>query len=141
MANLNGRCDQPASEPRHARIVRTGCVARSLRRLLALGTACTLATAFGGAADSRSAEVEKLLSEAVRASSNGDFETSWTSHRRAWQLSFASREAGDAMRAYCERHACPKIRNTAWLLGKPRSELAAILILADCLIRCGSPGV
>ncbi|MCY3840181.1 MAG: retropepsin-like aspartic protease [Gammaproteobacteria bacterium] len=92
---------------------------------------CTLATALGAAADSRSAEIEKLLSEAVRASSNGDFETSWISHRRAWQLSFASPEAGDAMRSYCQRHDCPKIRNTAWLLGKPSAELAFLVELAD----------
>lgn len=101
---------------------------RLVRGALALATGCALVTAFGAAADSRSAEVEKLLSEAVRASSDGDFETAWTSHRRAWELAFASPEAGDAMRSYCERHDCPRIRKTAWLLGKPDFELS---FLAD----------
>ena len=72
-----------------------------------------------------------LVASPVRASSDGDFETSWTSHRRAWQLAFASPEAGDAMRSYCERHDCPEIRKTAWLLGKSSSELAFLADLAD----------
>ena len=68
--------------------------------------------------------MEKLLSEAVRAGSAGDFETSWTSHRRAWRLAVAAPDAGEAMRAFCERHDCPRIWKTAWLIGKPSSELA-----------------
>ena len=74
--------------------------------------------------------MEKLLAEAVRASSDGDFETAWTSHRRAWQIAVASREAGDAMQGFCERHDCPRIRKTAWLLGKPSSELG--FLARDC---------
>ncbi|MDE0038169.1 MAG: pepsin/retropepsin-like aspartic protease family protein [Gammaproteobacteria bacterium] len=131
MAYPNGRWDQPASDPRHAGIVRAGCVARSRSRFLTLATGFALATAFGTEAEPRSAEVEELLSEAVRASSDGDFETAWTSHRRAWQLAFASPEAGEAMESYCERHDCPKIRNTAWLLGKPSTELAFLTDAAD----------
>ncbi|MCY3840179.1 MAG: hypothetical protein OXH09_16275 [Gammaproteobacteria bacterium] len=116
------------------------CGLRGSRRLVAsparvaaltFAMGCVLGGAFGSAADPRSAEVEELLSEAVRASSNGDFQTSWTSHRRAWQLAFASAEAGDAMRSYCERHDCPEIRKTAWLLGKPIAELAFLTELAD----------
>lgn len=119
------------SELRHARIEQVGCVARSLRRLMALATGCTLVATSGTAADSGQAQVEELLSEAIHASSDGDFETSWTSHRRAWQLAFASPEASDAMRTYCERHDCPEIRKTAWLLGKSSSELAFLADLAD----------
>ncbi len=115
-----------------ARIVRLAaslvrCIACSHRRLLALATGCALVAAFGSpAADPRSAEVEELLSEAARASSDGDFETAWASHRRAWTIAVASREAGAAMLAYCERHDCPKIRKTGWLLGKPDSDLRVI---------------
>ena len=124
MAKPNGRCDQHMAELRHAPPARVGCIARSTRRLLMLVTGCTLAAVFGTAADSEPAAVEKLLSDAVRASSVGDFQTAWTSHRRAWGLAVASREAGDAMRSYCERHDCPGIHKTTWLLGKPSSELA-----------------
>lgn len=74
--------------------------------------------------EARPAEVVGLLSEAAHASSDGDFETAWTSHRRAWRLAVASPTASAAMRSHCERHSCPELRKTTWLLGKPISELA-----------------
>ena len=95
---------------------------------MALATGCTLVATSGTAADSGQVQVEELLSEATHASSDGDFETSWTSHRRAWEIAAGSPEAGDAMLAYCERHDCPNIHKTGWLLANPDSDLA---LLAD----------
>jgi hypothetical protein len=128
MADPNGQHDPTMSEPRHAQIVQVGCAARSLRRFMTLATGCTLVATLGTAADSGQIQVEALLSEAARANSNGDFATAWTSHRRAWKIAAGSPSAGDVMLAYCERHDCPKIHKTGWLLGKPDSDLA---FLAD----------
>ena len=126
----NGRRSQTMSDLQRVRCTRVGRIARSRCRLRTIVSGCVLVAAFGAAADPGAGEVEKLLAEAVRASSDGDFETAWTSHRRAWQIAVASREAGDAMQGFCERHDCPRIRKTAWLLGKPSSELG--FLARDC---------
>ena len=124
MAHQNRRRDRALREPQNLWNHRVGRTARSRRCLLTLLSVSALAAAFGTAADSGPREVRQLLAEAVQASSMGDFETAWTSHRGAWEIAAESRDAGDAMLAYCERRDCPSIRTTGWLLGKPDSDLA-----------------
>ena len=123
MANPNGRHGRAKSEPRHTRIGRIGRIACSWCRLLTVICSSALA-AFATAASSASQDIEELIVEALRVSSDGDFETAWANHLRAWKTAATFPDAGDAMLAYCERHNCPNIRKTGWLLGKPDSELA-----------------
>ena len=112
MADQNRRRDRTRSESQHVWNHPIRRTARSRRRLLTLLSVSALAAALGTAADPGPQEVRRLLVEAATASSMGDFEIAWASHRRPWEIAAGSPDAGDAMLAYCERHDCPNISKT-----------------------------